>query len=305
MDVIGFGALNVDRVLRVNRIPKEEEEAFVRDVMTFCGGSAANTTVGLSRLGLKTGYIGKVGRDPDGDLVISELVREGVDVKNVLRCDGRTGCAMVLVDDRGRRAIILDPGVNDMIRFEEIDLDYVSKFKVLHLTSFVCKLSDDSLKSQTRLSSEFDGIVTFDPGSVYAGMGMKAISGILKNTDVFMPNRIEIETLTGKDYREGAEEVIGMGVEVVVVKLGEEGCYITDGRREIKVPAYKVEPVDTTGAGDAFNAGFIYGMLKGRDLEECGRMGNYVASMCIKSLGARTGLPREIPVYVSSGGGKS
>jgi len=295
MDVIGFGALNVDKIYRVNKIPREEEESFVRDLRISCGGSAANTIVGLSRLGVRTGYIGKVGDDPEGELVVSELKREGVDVRNIVRCRGRTGCAMVFVDDFGNRAIVLDPGVNDTIRFDEIDLDYVSRFRILHLTSFVCRNSDDSLKSQIRLSSEFDGMVSFDPGSVYAEMGMGRIGRIIENTDVFMPNSIEIEKLTGLGYEEGAEEILGMGVKIVVVKLGANGCYITDGRRRIRVPAYSVNPVDTTGAGDAFNAGFLYGLLRGRDLEECGRIGNYVASLCIQKVGAREGLPKSIP----------
>ncbi len=294
MDAIGFGALNVDKIYLVNRIPKAEEETFVRDVRIFPGGSAANTIVGISRLGMKTGYIGKVGRDADGDFIVEDLRREGVDTYQVIRGEGRSGNALVFVDDAGNRAIVVDPGVNDTIAFDEIDLDYVSKFRLLHLTSFVCKLGRDSFESQKRLVKEFEGIVSFDPGSIYAERGLKEIESIVRRTTVFMPNEGEIKALTGLDYREGAELVLGMGVEVVVVKLGERGCYVTDGRREIELPALKVNVVDTTGAGDAFNAGFLYGYLKGKDLEECGRLGNYVASMCVQRVGAREGLPRGI-----------
>jgi len=116
MDVIGFGALNLDKVYRVNRIPGIEDEVFVKDVEVHPGGSAANTIVGLSRLGMKTGYIGKVGKDEDGKFLLEDLKREGVDTHNVIVEDGRTGNALILVDDNGNRAIIVDPGVNDTIR---------------------------------------------------------------------------------------------------------------------------------------------------------------------------------------------
>ncbi len=292
MDAIGFGALNVDKIYLVNKIPKAEEEAYVKDVQIFAGGSASNTIVGLSRLGMKTGYIGKVGNDADGDFLLRDLRSEGVDTYQVIKADGRSGNALIFVDEYGNRAILVDPGVNDTIRFDEIDLDYVSKFRLLHLTSFICKLGEDSFKSQKKLVKVFDGIVSFDPGAVYAERGLDDLKEIIEETTIFMPNAIEMEILTGLSYKEGANEILNMGVEVVVVKLGKRGCYITDGKKELEIPALNVDVVDTTGAGDAFNAGFLYGYLKGKDLEECGKLGNYVASLCIQKVGAREGLPR-------------
>jgi len=286
-DAIGFGALNVDRIYLVNEIPKVEEEAFVFDLKVYAGGSSANTIVGLSRLGLKTGFIGKVGLDDDGEFLIRDLESEGVDTKNVLRSDGRTGCAMVFVDKNGNRAIILDPGVNDSIGFHEIDLEYVNGFRLLHLSSFVSRFEDKSFESQKKLVKAFDGIVSFDPGSVYAKMGLDRIKPLIEHTNIFMPNEIEVELLTGMDYKEGAEFFLNW-CDVVVVKRGERGCYVTNGDEDCEVPAYKVKVVDTTGAGDAFNTGFIYGFLKGKNLEECAKLGNYLASLCIRYVGART-----------------
>ena len=288
-DAIGFGALNVDRIYLVNEIPKVEEEAFVFDLKVYAGGSSANTIVGLSRLGLKTGFIGKVGLDDDGEFLIRDLESEGVDTKNVLRSDGRTGCAMVFVDKNGNRAIILDPGVNDSIGFHEIDLEYVNGFRLLHLSSFVSRFEDKSFESQKKLVKAFDGIVSFDPGSVYAKFGLKKIKPLIENTNIFMPNELEIKILTGLDFKEGADFFLEW-CDVVVVKRGKKGCYITDGSKAFEIPAYDVEVIDTTGAGDSFNAGFLYGYLKGKSLEECGKLGNYVASLCVGMVGARTGL---------------
>ena len=291
MDAIGFGALNLDKIYLVDKIPKAEEEGYVKDLQLHPGGSAANTIVGLARLGLKTAYIGKVGSDEDGRILLEDLKREGVDTKCVIRAEGRSGSALILVDESGNRAILVDPGVNDTIRFEEIDLDYVKRFKLLHLTSFICKNGYDSFISQKKIVREVDR-VSFDPGAVYAERGLKEMEDILKYTTVFLPNRAEIEMLFGLDYKDAVEECIGMGIEVVAIKMGSEGCYIRKGDREYFVKSFKVNVVDTTGAGDAFNAGFLYGYLKGKDVEECGKLGNLIASYCIQKVGAREGLPR-------------
>ena len=107
-----------------------------------------------------------------------------------------------------------------------------------------------------------------------------------------MPNAIELKQLTGEaDYRRGAEFLLAKGVKIVAVKLGAEGCYVTDGRERHLIEAFKVKAVDTTGAGDAFCSGFLYGLLKEKTLQECGRLGNFVASRCVMKMGARAGLP--------------
>ena len=201
MDAIGFGALNVDKVYLVSEIPKAEEESFVIDFKIYAGGSSANTISALARLGLKTGFIGKVGKDSEGEFLIRDFESFGVDTSNVIVSGGRTGVAMVFVDREGRRAILLDPALNDTIKFDEIDLNYVKDFRLLHLSSFVCKVSWESFESQKRIAEEFEGIVSFDPGSVYAKFGLDKIKPLIKQTNIFMPNEIEIELLAGLDYR--------------------------------------------------------------------------------------------------------
>jgi ribokinase len=120
-----------------------------------------------------------------------------------------------------------------------------------------------------------------------------------------MPNTLELELITGQtEYPKGAAMLIDMGVKIVAVKLGSKGCYITDGQEKKTLPPFKVQLVDTTGAGDAFNAGFLYGLLHERTLVECGRLGNFVASRCVMKMGAREGLPskKEITTVLASTG---
>jgi ribokinase len=291
-DMIGFGALNVDKLFKVERLAKAEEESFIEDYAETCGGSAANTAIGLARLGCKVGFIGKVGADKEGDLLLKDFLAEGVDTAGTIRTDqGTSGSVMGFVDKKGARALYINSGVNDTITLNEVNARYASRAQFLHLTSFV---GETSFQTQKRLLDAIPANVrvSFDPGALYARKGYAAVEPILRKTYVFMPNAIELELLTGKlDYCKAADLMVGQGVKILAVKLGAKGCYITDGRERHLIDALKVKVVDTTGAGDAFCAGFLYGLVNRKSLEECGRLGNFVASRCIMQMGARAGLP--------------
>jgi ribokinase len=291
-DVVGFGALNVDKLFKVNRLAAAEEESFIQSHNESCGGSAANTVVGLARLGCKVGFIGKVAGDREGALLLEDFRREGVDIEGVVRVgQGDSGQVMGFVDDKGDRALYIESGVNDTITFEEVEADYVSRTQFLHLTSFV---GEQSFRTQKQLLEALPENVTvsFDPGALYARKGYAALEPIIKKCHVMMPNANELKLITGEeDYCKGADALISRGVKVVAVKLGADGCYITDGRERLRIEAFRVKTVDTTGAGDAFCAGFLYGLLNNKSLNDCGRLGNFVASRCVMEMGARAGLP--------------
>jgi ribokinase len=291
-DVAGFGALNVDKLFRVNKIAGKEEESFITDFAETCGGSAANTVVGLARLGCKVGFVGKVASDREGKMLLEEFRREGVDTNGIAVSNrGRSGAVMGFVDASGERALYIDPGVNDQVEFSEKTKGYASQTRFLHLTSFV---GEESFKTQKKILETLpeDVMISFDPGALYAREGLAALESIAEKSFVLMPNASELELLTGMaDYRKGAEAILRKGVKIVAVKLGSKGCYVTNGRRNYSVEALKVSVVDTTGAGDAFCAGFLYGLIKRKSLEECGRIGNFVASRCTTRMGARVGLP--------------
>ncbi|MEJ2272309.1 MAG: carbohydrate kinase family protein [Candidatus Bathyarchaeota archaeon] len=152
-DVVGFGALNLDKLFKVNMIAKEEEEASVTDFKMAGGGSAANTVVGLARLKLETGFIGKVGSDTEGKFLLKELRKEGVNHNGItISENGRSGTVMGFIDIKGDRALYVDPGVNDQLDFQEIDLEYTSNTKILHLSSFVAKQPFDAQKQLMQIN---------------------------------------------------------------------------------------------------------------------------------------------------------
>lgn len=290
-DVVCFGALNVDRLYRVNRIAGRDEESFIIDFKEAPGGSAANTAVGLARLGLKTGFIGKVSDNREGKLLLNDFKRQNVDVDGIIVSkEGRSGVARGYVDTKGDRALYIDPGVNDSLELKEVDLKYAGNTAFLHLTSFI---GEKPFKAQKELVRGLRDVrISFDPGEMYARKGLIVLKLMIERSFVMLPSENELKLLTGKKYDEGSKILIKKGVSIVAVKLGERGCYVTDGKESYLVEPYKVKVVDTTGAGDAFCAGFLYGLIKNKDLYECGRLGNFVASRCIEKVSAREGLPR-------------
>jgi ribokinase len=291
-DAVGFGALNVDKLFKVDGIAVAEEESSVIDYSETCGGSAANTVVGLARLGCRVGFIGKVACDSEGNRLLQEFRDEGVDTKGIaIAKDGRSGKVMGFVDRNGQRALYIDPGANDMVDSEDVNLTYIANTKLLHLTSFV---GERSFQTQKWLLERLpkNVVVSFDPGALHARRGMKKLRPIIEKTSIMLPNAGELAMITGKnDYKEGADLLLDNGVKIVAVKLGSEGCYATDGKRSHLIAPFKIKVIDTTGAGDAFDAGFLYGLLAGMTLDEAAKAGNFVASRCVMAMGARTGLP--------------
>lgn len=299
LDVVGVGALNYDRLYQVPRVAKPGEEVMVNSRFCGGGGSAANTIVGLARLGVETGFIGIVGRDMEGDILLEELRREGVDVEGISRGEGDTGEIIGLVDREGERVLYAYPGVNDALVIDNSRVEYARKARYVHLSSFV---GDASFRSQKNLLGALETGITFSPGMLYAKKGLNGIRDIVGRSRIVFLNRDELHLLTGKEYKDGVKDLLKLGVGIVAVTLGREGCYVATPKKGEKIPGYPAEAVDTTGAGDAFVSGFIYGMLRDLELRGCGKLGNKLASICVGAVGARTGLPRqeEIQDFISS-----
>jgi ribokinase len=291
-DVVCFGALNVDKLYKVDHISGPDEESEILEFKEAAGGSAANTAVGLSRLGLKTSYIGKIALDKEGTTLLNSFIQEGVETRGIIvSSTGSSGLVIGFVDKKGERALYLKPGVNNSLDFRDIRREYANNAKLLHLSSFAGNIPFNAQKKLVKSNPNIS--VTLDPGMFYANKGLKSLKPIIERCFVIFPNKHELKILTGRDYERGAEILLSEGVKIVAVKLGNEGCYITNGEEKHLIKKYDVNVIDSTGAGDAFCSGFIYGLLKNKNLRECGVLGNYVASRTITTMGARNGLPRE------------
>lgn len=287
VEIIGFGALNVDRLYSVDKIVSHDEESFITNETDTPGGSAANTIVGLARLGCSTSIIGKIAEDDEGDLIEYNLAINGVYTNNLIYSEsGSTGKCIGFVDKNGERCLYISPGVNDDIKIGEINPLNIMRCKIMHYTSFVGDSFNTQIELLEKLSKET--LLSFDPGMLYVEKGFDELKPILERTDILLINESELRLLCNNDYDDLKELTLGLldfGIDTVVVKQGSKGVFAINNSQDCFVEAYECEVVDTTGAGDSFNSGFLYSFLKGHGLEKSCQIGNWVASKAIQGFG--------------------
>lgn len=292
MQFIGIGALNLDRLYKVSRIATGDEEIPIMEVVEEPGGSAANTIFALGKLGQRAGFMGAVGNDDEGRKVLASLNGVGVDTSHIkIKVNTRTGLVIGLVDPKGERALYIAPGANNLLSDKDINENHLIKSDILHMSSFVEEKQFETQKKIIEILDYEKTMLSFAPGSLYVRRGSDALSPIIKRCHVLFLNEQEAKILTDKDYENASKYLIDMGCKLVVVTLKEKGCFVTDGKDTLHVDAIKTDVKDTTGAGDAFCAGFLFGLSHDRELVHCAKIGNYLASKCISCVGARSGLP--------------
>jgi len=294
-DIIGWGALNVDRLCKVNEFAPEDGETFIYEEKKSCGGSASNTIIATSKLGLNAGYIGKIGNDSNGRMMKDYLTQNNVDTAHLIVDEyDETGEVIGFIDQEGNRKLYVTPKVNDKISNEDINREYINNTDILHLTSFVGLDSQDpSINTQFEILDEISGDVTvsFDPGMLYVNRGKKFMDKLIELTDILLINETELFIATGcDDFRQAVDEVSSK-VDILVVKRSTKGSFVKCGDEEYNIGIFKVNTVDTTGAGDAYNAGFLYGVIKGYTLEESAIIGSFIAAQSTTKTGATEAIP--------------
>jgi ribokinase len=223
---------------------------------------------------------------------------------------GHTGNCIILVDRKGERCIYVFPEVNDTISIREIPDSTIKTIKeagFFYSSTFACTNSYESLKTQLELSKITQrfvlspGTLYTDPESVVVRNKNEVILALLDNADILFLNQKEIKMLTGQnEYPKASKQLMEDfgNMDIIAVTLGDKGCFVRTRSHEITVPACRAEKIlDTVGAGDSFAAGFMFGLINGKNPKTCGEIGNYVASKVIGKTGAREGLPsRHDPV---------
>lgn len=251
-----FGSANMDVVMEVPRLPRLGETLSGRRAALYPGGKGANQAVGAARLGGEVAFCGKVGRDAFGETLLAGLRGAGVDTSAVgIEAGVATGVACIFVTSAGENAIALSPGANARVdkRYAEALLARLSAASVLLLQLEIPTATTGHLLRRLPLKRP---LVILDPSPA------QDLSGLpLARIDILTPNRGELEALTGRsDPRDGGRRLVEQGVRNVICKAGADGAYWICEGRSVHVPAVPIDPVDTTGAGDAFNAALAWGV---------------------------------------------
>ena len=295
IDVTCVGLLVADVVgIPVDVLPERGKLTLVDRMELHTGGCANNTGTGLAKIGVKTAIIGKVGNDGFGDFMVNELSKNGVDCRGVKRDpEFATSATMVMVHSDGERDFIHYIGANANIKASDIDFELVKNSKILHIAgSFLMPGFDGAPTAEVLKKAKALGVTTtLDTAWDSKGNWMKLLEPCLEYVDYAVPSIEEARMVTGKyEPEDVAQVLIDKGVKVVGLKMGSDGCYIKSKNEEIRIPIYKVNAIDALGAGDAFAAGFLTGLVNGWDLEKTGRFANAVGAFCVQSLGATTGI---------------
>ena len=260
-------------------------------VKTSPGGSSANTLYGAALLGSNVVFCGKVGKDVHGDIYEEKLTKGKVKPK-LGRSEKITGHAITFITPDSERTFAVHLGASLHLKKEDVFFEDLGKSKILHVEGY--QLEDKGLRSVSLHAMEFAkknnikiSLDLGDPGIVSRNKeDLKKM--IKKYADIVFANEDEAEALTGLEPEEALDEISKL-VDIAIVKVGKDGSYIKEKDKIHRIKGYEAKAVDTTGAGDMFAAGVLYGISKGEDLKVAGNIGSYFASKVVEQIGARLG----------------
>ena len=290
--VVCLGVIVADLIANpVQAMPDRAGMIVVDDMRLFPGGGVPNTGTALARLGVPVSAVGRIGEDSLGDFLMNALESEEINTRWIERDrDRKTSATMILVDPDGERRFVHYIGANGNLRVNNIDPEVIVNASILHIAyAFVLPGLDGDPMTEILRKAKDSGVITvLDTAWDTKGKWLDLIGNALPFVDYFIPNLAEARALTGfEDPHDIAHRLLDLGVQTVVLKLNKAGCLAMDsGRRTIECPAYPVKVVDTTGAGDAFNAGFIAGIWNNRSLVESLQLANAVGALCVAGAGA-------------------
>jgi ribokinase len=274
--IVVIGSANTDMIVSTAHIPQAGETILGDHFMQSMGGKGANQAVAAARLGAEVTFIARLGRDSFGQGAFNAYEKEGIDTRYIV-WDEETpsGVALIMIDSEGENIICVAPGANGNLSTEDI------------------------LKAEEAIKCADCVLLQLEVPILNPAPMAKLSKSMLKMVDILTPNETEVTALTGtqaSDPRElWAMIKTEYGVKDVIVTMGKEGAYIT-GVSSPNVPAFHVESVDATGAGDAFNGGLAVALSRGDCLEDAVRYANAVGALATTRLGAQSSLPNVLEV---------
>ena len=290
--IIVIGSSNVDMVVRTSHLPAPGETILGGEFFMNQGGKGANQAVAIKRLGGNLILMAKLGNDVLGRQSVGYFKKEGIDTRYIaLDEDSASGVALISVDDHAENSIVVASGANMLLNEQDVD----------KMLEEMCE--GDILLMQLEIPLQ---TVEYAARKAF-GKGVKVVLNpaparslpkeLFRHLYMVTPNRIEAEMLTGikiandADVEKVAEEICAMGVKNVIITLGSKGCLIREEGVSYRIDAFKVEPVDTTAAGDTFNGALCVGLSEGMDLKQAAVMASKASSIAVTRMGAQSSIP--------------
>ena len=275
------------------KIPSIGETILGKKYNVGPGGKGCNQAIAIARLGGNTNFISKIGKDAYGELALKTLEKNKISTENIIQ-DGnqQTGVAGILVDQNtGKNAINVIVGAPSSLRISEIEkqINLIKRSKIF-LTQL--EVPKDVTLHCLKTAKENGCITILNPAPA-----SEISKEFYNNIDFFTPNETEAEFYTGikitseKEAKQAADKLLNLGIKKIIITLGEKGLFYSDGKEEIYLKASAVKAIDTTGAGDAFNGGLAFSLLKEKPIKDCLEFANKVAGISTTKLGAGDAMP--------------
>jgi ribokinase len=292
--IIVVGSINTDLVSVTKRMPAVGETVIGSDFQIHSGGKGANQAVAVARLGYPVRLIGRLGNDAFGAELRTNLEKAGVEITGVSTSDGASGVAVIVVSEHGENSIVLAPGANSKVTPEDLDAN-ISILKGAGMVLAQLEIPLGTIEYLARICAKENVPLILDPAPA-----MDLPPGIFKDIAWFTPNQTEAAFYLGNKYAESsppspaetAQMFLSNGCGGVVLKMGAHGTYLRsqDGIGGL-VPAFSVNAIDTTAAGDAFNAGFATALMLGKSPLDSATFAAAVAAISVTRIGAQPSMP--------------
>ncbi|AYJ42319.1 ribokinase [Lactiplantibacillus pentosus] len=297
-----LGSLNVDSILRFKRFPKPGETLPLTGKSVAGGGKGANQAIAAARAGAQTTFIGKVGQDQEGTFMVQQLTESGVDDRFVQHSDAAaTGSAFILLDASSENRILIDGGTNQLVTAEDVEqAQSVIADSTFLIAQFETPIAATQRGFELARAAQQKTILNPAPATDAVPAELLAV------TDLIVPNETETETLTGVHITDeasmvaGAQKLQALGVANVIITVGSKGAFwMRDGEHGF-IPAFKVDAVDTTAAGDTF-IGALSSVLQPdfSNLAEAVRFANRASSLAVQKLGAQPSIPTQAEIMAA------
>ncbi|MBM7712016.1 ribokinase [Enterococcus xiangfangensis] len=289
-----IGSINLDRTIRVKQMPKPGETMHTKEIFSAGGGKGANQAVAAKRSEAATNFIGAVGNDAAGEMMRGLLADEGIELAGVQTLEKQaTGQAYIIVDDQGENSIMIHSGANNVFTPQQVQ----EQADVIKASDFVIAQFESTLESTVeafKIAREAGVKTILNPAPALEHVPEE----LLKVTDMIVPNETETEILTGikvtdeASLKAAADQLHQLGIEAVIITIGSKGAYYDVQGRNGIIPAFKVNAVDTTAAGDTF-IGAMSSVLAHdfSNLEEAIEYGNKASSLTVQRFGAQPSIP--------------
>lgn len=293
-DVVVVGSANMDMVVKTLRMPDRGETVIGSEFVMVPGGKGANQAVASSRLGCRTYFVGKVGTDLFGDMIMKNLEMEGVMTRYVSReSSTHSGIALIIVDEGGENTIVVAPGANQTLSSKDITLAEGAMEGAKVLLSQL-EIPMESVETAISMAKDKGLTVILNPAPARGDIP----ASILEKVEILTPNKLEASLISGIRInevgaaKEAAKRLLELGPKKVVITMGGEGALLCEEDRSLLFLPHKVEVVDTTAAGDAFNGALAAFLSEGKDIEEAVFMANCAGALAVTVMGAQPSMPK-------------